>query len=63
MSWLNEAEVTTVADKEAAKLAQAKADAQQYLDDTDWYVTRYAETGKPIPEDVTAKRAECRAML
>ncbi len=42
---------------------QAKAEARQYLASTDWYVTRFAETGVAVPEDVTAKRAEARAML
>jgi hypothetical protein len=37
------------------------ADDMQYLADTDWYVTREAETGKPIPVDVKAKRSEIRA--
>ena len=27
---------------------------------TDWYVVRYAETGKPIPEEVLAERQEKR---
>jgi hypothetical protein len=33
---------------------------KQYLKDTDWYVTRQAETGKPIPEDILQKRQEAR---
>lgn len=36
-------------------------DDMQYLADTDWYVTREAETGKPIPVEVKAKRSEIRA--
>ena len=31
-----------------------------YLADTDWYVTRQAETGMPIPDDVLLKRQEAR---
>jgi hypothetical protein len=34
--------------------------AKKYLADTDWYATRKAETGKAIPEDVLAKRAQAR---
>jgi len=34
--------------------------AQQYLANTDWYVTRNAETGVAIPEDVSARRAQAR---
>lgn len=33
---------------------------QKYLDDTDWYATRLAETGEAIPEDVKSKRQEAR---
>lgn len=33
---------------------------QEYLNSTDWYVTRFAETGVEIPEDVKEKRAEAR---
>jgi hypothetical protein len=40
-----------------------KAEAQAYLDSTDWYVVRFAETGVPVPVDVTAKRAAARALL
>lgn len=34
--------------------------AKKYLSETDWYVTRQAETGTPIPEDVLLKRAQAR---
>ena len=34
-----------------------------YLEETDWYVTRKAETGKAIPEDVLAKRVAARAAI
>ena len=43
--------------------AQLRAEAQAYLDGTDWMVTRQAETGKPVPDDVTAKRAAARQTL
>ena len=36
------------------------SDARKYLADTDWYVTRKAETGKAIPDDVVTKRQEAR---
>lgn len=35
-------------------------EARNFLASTDWYVTRQAETGKPIPDDVSAKRQEAR---
>lgn len=40
-----------------------KAEAQAYLTSTDWYVVRMAETGVPVPADVTEKRAAARALL
>lgn len=36
---------------------------QSYLNDTDWYVTRFVETQKPIPEDVLIKREEARLKI
>jgi hypothetical protein len=52
-----------------AQQAQAEADlrtarhneAAAYLAATDWYVTRFTETGCPIPDDVQAKRRAARA--
>ena len=32
----------------------------QFLKQTDWYVTRHFETGKPIPEDIAQARARAR---
>lgn len=34
-----------------------------YLAQTDWYVTRKAETGKAIPEDVLTQREAARAAI
>jgi hypothetical protein len=36
------------------------AEARRQLAATDWYVTRFIETGVPIPEEVSAARAEWR---
>ena len=45
----------------AAELAaHTKAEALAYLASTDWYVTRKAETGVDIPEEVSKLRAEAR---
>jgi hypothetical protein len=64
MSWLNNATVTTLADKEQAFIDQEKGVAQQYLTSTDWYVIRANEPdGKPIPADVLSARVEARAKL
>lgn len=51
-------------DEVANEALQTKLqEATQYLDSTDWYVTRLTETSKAIPEDVLAKRAEARLTL
>lgn len=49
---------------------QAKADqlelnqvSLQYLKETDWYVTRFAETGVAIPTDIVTKRTEARLAI
>lgn len=43
---------------------QAKInEAKEYLARTDWYVTRFTETGKEIPEEVKIKREEARAII
>ena len=41
-------------------VASQNYDARKYLADTDWYVTRKAETGKAIPDDIATKRQEAR---
>jgi hypothetical protein len=33
---------------------------QEYLDGTDWYVVRYMETGKAIPEGISEHRQAAR---
>ena len=45
------------------ELVEAQATARDYLNSTDWYVTRLAETGKAIPEEVLTGRAEARLVL
>ena len=37
--------------------------AQGYLQKTDWYVIRFIETNKAIPEDITAARAAAREQV
>lgn len=46
--------------QEAEKAVGKIDELQKYLDDTDWYATRLAETGEGIPEDVKTKRQEAR---
>ena len=42
---------------------QANAEAKEYLQSTDWYVTMITETGKEIPEEVKTKRDEARLQI
>ena len=53
----------TAEEIEAEKLAQANAEAKEYLQSTDWYVSRFTETGKEIPEEVKTKRDEARLRI
>ena len=43
--------------------AETNATSQAYLDSTDWYITRHAETGVAVPADVTTARAAARAAI
>lgn len=52
--------VLTQAQIDEAESISAKKHARQYLAETDWYVTRKAETGTAIPDDVLTKRAQAR---
>ena len=48
---------------EINKLQGQILEHKSYLYETDWYISRYAETGEAIPEDVKTKRAECRVKI
>ena len=52
-------------DAEIAANAQAETNAtsQAYLASTDWYITRNAESGVAVPDDVTTARAEAREAI
>ena len=53
-----------MAEIEAASISQQeKAEARQFLNSTDWYVTRMQETGKSIPQDILDKRVSAREKL
>lgn len=49
-------------DAEIAANAQAviNSDSLTYLDSTDWYVTRFTESGVAVPADVTTARTAAR---
>lgn len=36
---------------------------QEYLNSTDWYAIRYADTGEPIPSDIKLKRSDARKRI
>ena len=44
-------------------LLEQQAEARQYLVDTDWYVTRFIETGVTVPAEVSAQRAYSRSII
>ncbi len=37
--------------------------SKRYLAETDWYVSRYSETGVPVPADILLKRQEAREAI
>lgn len=53
---------TKKSDEQIAQLMQSKTNAASlaYLAETDWMVTRFAETGTPIPDDIKQKRQQAR---
>lgn len=57
--------ITRKSDEQIAQQNQAKTNAAslKYLADTDWYVTRFAETGVAVPQDVLDARAAARAAI
>ena len=56
--------IKTPADLESEQAAKgrelARGEALSYLRETDWMVTRFAETGKPVPDDVALRREGAR---
>lgn len=63
-TWVEGEPPEVVAEREDEILSHTGiVEAQRYLDETDWYVTREMETGKPIPSDVRAKREHARVLL
>ena len=67
LAWIAEGNTpdSQFTDAEIAAKAQAETNAthQAYLDSTDWYVTRHAETAETVPADVTTLRAAARAAI
>lgn len=67
--WLSEGNIPepefTVEELAQQELQKKKQEALQYLEDTKWYIERLSDpsSGKAIPEEVLAKRAEARLIL
>lgn len=57
--------IKTAKDMKAEAKAKAEAEKRRtalaYLAESDWYVTRNAETGTPIPDEVLERRRDARA--
>lgn len=51
------------AKKDAEKELANKQAALRYLAETDWYITRLTETGKPVPASILKKRATARETI
>lgn len=48
---------------QAVEQERINAEALAYLASTDWYVSRFSETGVAVPEDVKAARQMARARI
>ena len=58
---LNIRTAADLAKKDKAEKDRRKVEeAQAILTETDWYVVRQLETGKPIPKNIATKRAKAR---
>ena len=52
------------AEEEQARLQESiNSEAKAYLKDTDWYITRFIDTGEPIPAEVSQLRQEARERI
>ena len=60
-SWIDvsQEDFDTIAVAEQDKTHNNKI-FKQYLIDTDWYISRFSETGQAVPEDILQKRQEAR---
>ena len=67
LAWIAEGNTPTpeFTDAEIAANSQSELNAtsQAYLDSTDWYVTRHAETAEAVPTAITLARATARAAI
>ncbi|AWH15456.1 hypothetical protein [Pseudomonas phage 98PfluR60PP] len=45
------------------ELEQKARESLDYLNNTDWYVTRWVETNESVPNEVTVNRATARQTI
>lgn len=50
----------TLEELKVEKIEQVKRQAYNILKETDWYIVRFQETGKEIPEHILAERQQIR---
>lgn len=58
-----EYEITETDISEELEQQEINDSARAYLSETDWIVTRFVETGVPIPSDVKVNRAKAREAI
>ncbi|TCT60137.1 hypothetical protein [Vibrio crassostreae] len=61
--WNGEDFVLSLEAQQEKEQAEMRAKAKQYLEATDFYLTRKVETGEDAPQEVLTKRAKARALL
>ena len=54
---------STQAEIDAERQANINQTSREYLESTDWYSSRKADTGEAIPSDIAALRAAARAAI
>ena len=58
---LQKLESKNIDDMKANKIKEVKQQAYKLLSETDWYITRKAETGESIPQEILDKRENIRS--
>ena len=67
LAWIAEGNTPApeYTDAEIAVNAQSSINSEslEYLASTDWYITRHAETGVAVPDEITTARAAAREAI
>ena len=56
-------DLSQIVTREQQQLLTEKAEALAYLTETDWMITRRAETGKSVPREILDRRKAARDTL